>query len=175
MPRTLDFLLLVSLLMDAPALAVDYDNIDRSISKEPAYSGKPEFALLLIGAEARRVWVVVDGETIYIDRNSDGDLTAANERFESSDDCKQLDVSDPVGDKKYVIDRLKVHRDKNDKWQPFLMAHVDIGPSPSFQQYCDTKLGASPAEAAIAHFAFLTAFAHGPRSSSPLRFRAVRL
>lgn len=153
MLRTLHISMLVGLLWAAPAAAVDYDKIDRSIGKEPAYAGQPEYALLLLGAEARRrVWVVVDGETIYIDRNGDGDLTAPDERFAKSEDCKQLDISEPGGDKKYVIDRLKIHRDKSDKWPPTLMAHIDVGPSPSFQQYCDARLGANPAEAALAHF-----------------------
>lgn len=151
--RILHISMLVGLLGAAPAAAIDYDTIDRSIGKEPVYSGKPEYVLLLLGAEARRrVWIVIDGEAIYIDRNGDGDLTEAEERFATSDDCKQIDISDPAGDKKYVIDRLRVHRDENGKHPPFLLAHVDVGPSPSFQQYCDARLGASPAEAAIAHF-----------------------
>ncbi len=88
MPRTLCVVLLVDLLLAVPAGAVDYDRIDRSIRAEPTYSGKPEYALLLFGPEARRrVWVVLDGETIYVDRNGDGDLTAADERFAKADDC----------------------------------------------------------------------------------------
>ena len=153
MLQSLHLSLLLGAVCAAPASPVDYDKTDRSIGKEPAYAGKPEYALLLLGAEARRrVWIVADGETIYVDRNGDGDLTAANERFASSDDCKQIDIGDPAGGKKYVIDRLIVHRDNSGKRPPSLMAHVDVGPTPSFQQYCDARLGASPAEAAIAHF-----------------------
>ena len=29
-----------------------------------------------------RVWVVLDGKTVYLDRNGDGDLTGKDERFE---------------------------------------------------------------------------------------------
>jgi hypothetical protein len=65
------------------AEAVDYDKVERRLVKEPAYQTKnPRYALFLFGPEARlHVWVVLDGETLYVDRNGDGDLTAENERY----------------------------------------------------------------------------------------------
>ncbi|HJZ91173.1 MAG TPA: hypothetical protein VKE40_09890 [Gemmataceae bacterium] len=63
-----------------PALAIDLTKIDRTIAKEPAYKGKPKYCLLVFGPEAKfRVWLVIDGDTLYVDRNGNGDLTEAGE------------------------------------------------------------------------------------------------
>jgi hypothetical protein len=58
------------------------DQIDRALLKEPAYQSKaPKYALLVLGPEARaRVWLVLDGTTLYVDRNGNGDLTEAGEK-----------------------------------------------------------------------------------------------
>src|SRR5262249_42695160 len=62
----------------------DLTKIDRTLVKEPKYTTEPYYALLAIGPEAKpRVWLVVDGETLYVDRNGNGDLTEANERVGS--------------------------------------------------------------------------------------------
>ena len=59
------------------AAGVDLSKIDRSIAKEPTYQTKtPKYCLLVYGPEAAtRVWLVLDGETLYVDRNGNGDLT----------------------------------------------------------------------------------------------------
>jgi hypothetical protein len=61
---------------------LDLKKIDRSITREPAYATKdPRYCLLVLGGRARtRVWLVLDGDTLYVDRNGDGDLTGAGER-----------------------------------------------------------------------------------------------
>jgi hypothetical protein len=159
MRRRLFVILLANILLAAPALAVDYDKIDRSIRKEPRYAGKPEYALLLFGHEAgRRVWVVIDAETVFVDRNGDGDLTAADERLGKIDDDKEIEITDPDGKTRYLIASLRVYRDKDEP--PQLMANVDIHGDLEYQQYCDAALGATPREAAIAHF-------HGPLAIGP--------
>jgi hypothetical protein len=50
--------------------------------KEPAYHTKaPLYALLVLGPETKdRVWLVHDGDTLYVDRNGDGDLREAGKR-----------------------------------------------------------------------------------------------
>jgi len=68
-----------------PSPAVDLTMIDRSIAKEPAYKSKPKYCLLVFGQEAKhRVWVVLDGDVVYIDRNGNGDLTEEGERLEAN-------------------------------------------------------------------------------------------
>ncbi len=61
--------------------AADLSHVDRSIRKEPSYVGKPQYCLLVFGAEAKnRVWLVQDGDTLYVDRNGNGDLTEAGKK-----------------------------------------------------------------------------------------------
>ena len=70
----------------------DLTKIDRTIAKEPAYKSKPKYCLLVIGPEAKtRVWLVLDGETLYVDRNGNGDLTEDGERIEA----RKADWADP--------------------------------------------------------------------------------
>lgn len=67
--------------------AADLAGIERAIAKEPKYQGKPKYCLLVFGAEAKvRVWLVLDGNTLYVDRNGNGDLTQADKRFTASRD-----------------------------------------------------------------------------------------
>jgi hypothetical protein len=62
--------------------AADLSRVDRTLKKEPAYQSKPKYCLLVFGKEARhRVWLVLDGNTLYVDRNGNGDLTEEGKRF----------------------------------------------------------------------------------------------
>jgi hypothetical protein len=65
-----------------PAAAADLSKIDRHIAREPAYRSKaPRYCLLAFGPEAKtRVWLVQDGDTLYVDRNGNGDLTEEGEK-----------------------------------------------------------------------------------------------
>jgi len=58
------------------AWGADLTKIDRTIAKEPAYKSKPKYCLLVFGPEAKtRIWLVLDGDRLYVDRNGNGDLT----------------------------------------------------------------------------------------------------
>ena len=61
--------------------AIDLSTIDRNIGREPAYQSKtPRYGLLVFGPKAEaRVWLVIDDDVIYIDRNANGDLTEPGE------------------------------------------------------------------------------------------------
>ena len=75
-------LLLACTVLAEPAWAVDLRTIDRTIKKEPRYDGTPSYCLLVFGPQAKeRVWLVLDGDTLYVDRNGNGDLTEPGERF----------------------------------------------------------------------------------------------
>jgi hypothetical protein len=65
------------LLASALARAADLSAIDRRIAALPEFTAERQFyALLVLGPEARaRVWFVVDGERLFVDRDGDGDLT----------------------------------------------------------------------------------------------------
>ncbi len=77
----------------------DLTKIDRTLVKEPKYKNQPFYALLAIGPEAKnRVWLVVDGDVLYVDRNGNGDLTEEGERVER--DPKLIEVA--PGDIKWM-------------------------------------------------------------------------
>jgi hypothetical protein len=63
--------------------ALDLTRINRTIRKEPAYKGKPRYALIVLGPKAEtRLWLVIDEKTLYFDRNGNGDLTEKGEQVE---------------------------------------------------------------------------------------------
>src|SRR5262245_44175705 len=80
-----------------PAQAVDLSNIDRTIAKEPAYQNKPKYCLLVFGPEAKtRVWLMLDGDILDVDRNGNGDLREKGKRHTA---IKHPDVMDwDIGD-----------------------------------------------------------------------------
>jgi hypothetical protein len=57
---------------------------DRTIAREPVYeTGAPKYLLLVFGPEGKtRVWLVLDGDKLLMDRNANGDLTEAGERVQ---------------------------------------------------------------------------------------------
>ena len=60
-----------------PPLSSDVlSGVDRTLTKEPTYRSSPRYCLLVFGPEAKtRVWLVQDGDILYVDRNGNGDLT----------------------------------------------------------------------------------------------------
>ena len=81
MPRAsvMPFVILLSLalsLCGTASQAAPLAKVDRTIKKQPPYRGKPKYCLLLFGPDAKsRVWLALDGDSLYVDRNGDGDLT----------------------------------------------------------------------------------------------------
>lgn len=72
------------------ARAADLAALPRTLAKEPTYAGKPAYCLLVFGAEAKqRVWVVRDGDTVYIDRNGNGDLTEPGEKVKGTSEVDE--------------------------------------------------------------------------------------
>src|SRR5262249_30448580 len=68
--------LLLASVSGLTAGGADLTKIDRTIAKEPVYQSKPKYGLLVFGPHARtRVWLVLDGDVLYADRNGNGDLT----------------------------------------------------------------------------------------------------
>jgi hypothetical protein len=99
----LALMLAVAGMAAGPALA-DPPKIDRTIAREPAYKTKsPRYGLLVFGPQARdHVWLVLDGDLLYVDRNGNGDLTEAGKKIavekvpghESESDWFNFDVGD---------------------------------------------------------------------------------
>jgi hypothetical protein len=83
-----------------PAFATDLSKVDRRITKEPAYQTKPWYGLLVFGPEAKsRVWLILDGNSLYLDRDANGDLTQSGERlqFQSLGDGELTDRAAAYG------------------------------------------------------------------------------
>jgi hypothetical protein len=58
------------------AMADDLSALSRTIAHEPAYKAKPKYCLVVFGPEARKkMWLVLDGDVLYVDKNGNGDLT----------------------------------------------------------------------------------------------------
>ena len=143
-------------------VAVDYGKVDRTIKKEPDYqSEKPTYALLLFGRDlAVRVWIVLDGKTVYVDRNADGDLTGKDERFAKLNDCRDITIRDEKGKPRYKITSMSAHPVEKPPGVS-LMVDLDVTGDTKFRQYCDAAMDADPCKAAIAHF-------DGPLTAGPV-------
>jgi hypothetical protein len=85
--------MLTSLAFAGQTRAVDRAKNDRSLCKEPTYQSKgPQYCLLVFGPEAAiRVWVVLDGDVLYLDRNGNGDLTDPGERIAAGEVYRNLE------------------------------------------------------------------------------------
>ena len=95
---------LVCVTFGQPAVAADLSKIDRTIAKEPAYQSKaPCYCLLVFGPEAKtRIWLVLDGRVLYVDRNGNGDLTDKGKRFEA----RWTSGNDSYGGREFEIPEL---------------------------------------------------------------------
>jgi hypothetical protein len=52
------------------------NDFDRPELKEPAYESTPKYSLLVLGRSGDvKVWMVEDGERLFVDKNANGDLT----------------------------------------------------------------------------------------------------
>lgn len=74
--RQVSVLLLLAV-VSSSSFAMELTKLDRSTRQEPAYRSKtPKYCLLVFGPEAgTRVWMVLDGDRLFVDRNGNGDLT----------------------------------------------------------------------------------------------------
>jgi hypothetical protein len=95
--------LAAELLAGAPT--PDLTKVERAIRKEPAYKTEvPRYCLLVFGPKADyRVWLVLDGDTLYVDRNGNGNLTESGEltspQGRNTDPCsfKPITILEPDG------------------------------------------------------------------------------
>jgi hypothetical protein len=98
-------------LSSAATAAVDLTNIERRIAREPAYRSKPKYCLLVLGPEAKTpIWLVQDGDTLYVDRNGNGDLTEAGEKVaaEKSEEAEEGVYTFKAGD---LRDGERLHKE----------------------------------------------------------------
>ncbi len=157
------FCLVTALLLAAPVgplPAADLTRIDRTIAKEPAYQTKaPRYCLLVFGPEAKtRAWLVLDGDVLYADRNSDGDLTDMAERIQAQ---RTTDTQDDFligtiagSGAKAAFSNVDLSRYGKDRR---LVIGADIGGKYRQQTVCDLgdgrlQFAARPQDAPVVHF-----------------------
>jgi hypothetical protein len=94
----------LSLVFSPPgACAADLTKLERPVLKEPVYHSNPKYCLLVFGPEANiKIWLVQDGDVLYVDRNGNGDVTEAGKRFtaerrQDGDDNLVFKVGDVQG------------------------------------------------------------------------------
>ncbi|MCI0356939.1 MAG: hypothetical protein L0211_00445 [Planctomycetaceae bacterium] len=136
---------LLALVAITPAGAADLRKIELTITKEPAYTTKqPKYCLLVFGPEATtRVWLVVDGDSLCVDRNGNGDLTEPGERvlfpafgkdgseiFAASRSAR-VDVlfEGKLKHEKLVVTQQRVNPDvvAKERWEEVLLATAKAG------------------------------------------------
>ncbi len=108
--RTLP-LLLLCILFPPQLRAADLTKIERAIRKEPVYQSKtPRYCLLVFGPEAKtHVWLVLDGKTLYVDRNGNGDLTEVGEKFAAKKGLLDL-LDEDIFDVEEIHDGARTHK-----------------------------------------------------------------
>jgi hypothetical protein len=137
------------LLLGEPAGATDLSKLDRTIGKEPGYQNKPGYCLLAFGPEAKtRVWLVRDGEMIYLDRNGNGDLTEPGERVNGKPGDSPGSITDRNGKTKYVIRQCNLTKFDGDK----TFCHIAIDVDGTYRQYSFAGFADRPQDAPVVHF-----------------------
>jgi hypothetical protein len=97
-------------LFSAPGSAADLAKVDRAIAGEPTYKSKPKYCLLVFGPEAKtKVWLVQDGDTLYVDRNGNGNLTESGKKVaaEKRDGAEEGQFTFKIGE---IRDGSLIHK-----------------------------------------------------------------
>jgi hypothetical protein len=148
-----------------PASKQVLKSVERKIGKEPKYAGTPRYALLVLGANAEaKVWMVEDGDVLYVDKNANGDLTddgppisQSNVReFAAPDgtnaDCEyKLDAITPASEVKHTDFVLRRWKYGKSEVEYGLSLTLD-GKIPMYAGWFGTFWAAKPADVPLLHF-----------------------
>jgi hypothetical protein len=137
--------------------------IDRAIKKEPKYTAEPRYLLLAFGPEAKfRAWVVLDGTTLYVDHNGNGDLTDDGERFEDGElrmdargEVKSMaymgiDLAEPGGSKHTNLMFSALNLETNSTFATIIVTVNDK--TEQMAGLTNLRLAESAKEAQVVHF-----------------------
>jgi hypothetical protein len=149
----LRFLSTLAALAVSTATVVAPDLIDRRIAKEPVYhSGSPKYCVLVFGAVAKtRVWLVLDGDTLYVDRNATGDLTEENKRVKRNGrEFEAGEIAESGGKAKYARLRLQQLDVPEKKQERLCLVSLEV--RDKLRQYGIVQFADRPEDAPLLHF-----------------------
>ena len=106
-----------------PLVSEKLIKIDRTITKLPKFeSEKPGYCLLAFGPGAEhRVWVIFDGNKLFVDRNGDGDLT--------DDGAIAADPALSMPSRSYVFSVTDIGPAKQEKKYALMLSTITVGAS----------------------------------------------
>lgn len=132
--------------------AVDLTTIPRSIAGEPEYATEnPTYCLAVLGLRAEhRVWLIRDGDRLFVDRNGNGDLTEPGEMVDRTGSFTVDSLNLPKAADRYTRLQLyplsggtcKMRLSVRDRGLQFVGWAAETRP----------KFGSSPADAPVVHF-----------------------
>jgi hypothetical protein len=134
-------------------VAADSTTIDRRIVKEPVYQSKsPKYCLLVFGAEAKtRVLLVLDGNTLYVDRNGNGDLTETTERVESNGrKFEGGEITERAGKAKYANLQLQQFERADNGQDSTCIVSIEV--KDKYRQYGSVQFADRAQDAPLLHF-----------------------
>lgn len=143
----------------APALAIDLTKVGRKLTREPHYKTQtPAYCLAVFGRQAKlAVWLVLDGDVLYVDRNGNGDVTEADERI-TNPKKTQEGLFFVLRQTTYEIGELTT-ADGKSAWHDVSVRkfgdeeeQVLISATGEYEQWAGPKLAKSPEAAPIVHF-----------------------
>ena len=133
--------------------------IARTIAKEPVYKKAPLYCLLVLGtAPKMRVWVVIDGDVLYVDLNGNGDLTDKGKAFRLSEregyrfspQCKVGDLVDSHTQTKHTD--FFVGLFDGDTYRLGMEVSFENAKLPRLYGFANVTFARKPADAPIVHF-----------------------
>jgi hypothetical protein len=131
---------------------------DRKIGKEPGYAKTPKYCLVVFGMEAKyRVWLIIDGDTLYVDLNGNGDLTEKGERFKLEIDARGFSETCEIGDVSDPNSKLK-HKGLTARFYGNNLCRLDVEASfeneklPRLHGFSYVTFASKPVDAPVVHF-----------------------
>lgn len=134
--------------------AVDLTKIDRSVINEPEYSQAPRYCLMVLGPTAEtRVWLVLDGDALFVDKNGDGDLSDAVKVVRRGT-VQHFDIGKikTLDGKVYEGVQMSKSYNPNDHWRLYLHGPDKQPQSTVSSKRAGLEFSAAAKEAPIVHF-----------------------
>jgi hypothetical protein len=145
--------------------AVEPNKIDRAILKEPVYhSQMTKYCLLVFGRAIKtRVWVVRDGDDLYVDTNGNGNLTEPAKKYcAGGENFRPFEITDMSG-----LARYRVSLVKSFEAEGVTRLYAEIEIIGKFKQLGGSPMRARVQDTAVVHF-------DGPLRMAPFQVNGAK-